>query len=109
MTSLASEIGRSEGALRKWLRGESEPNVTDLRRLSVATGLSVEWFVLGGEVQVTVVLLLRYLAIVTHQCDCERRNKLVPWSELSAARKRTLEQRVKAAVNAWALTGDVRA
>ena len=110
VTSLASEIGRSEGALRKWLRGESEPNLTDLRLLSTATGVSIEWLVAGGDVRVSVALILKYLAVVTHQLDCERRHKvIVPWSELSAARKRTLERRVSAALNAWMQTSDARA
>ena len=110
VTSLASDIGRSEGALRKWLRGESEPNVTDLRLLSAATGVSVEWLVVGGGVQVSVALVLKYLAVVTHRRDCERQNKvIVPWRELSAAKKRSLEQRVIAVVNAWVLTDDARA
>jgi hypothetical protein len=38
---------RSEGALRKWLRGLSEPNVTDLRSICEITGTSVEWLVMG--------------------------------------------------------------
>jgi transcriptional regulator with XRE-family HTH domain len=46
-SGLAKAIGRSEGAVRKWLRGESEPNVTDLRTLSQATQTRVEWLVSG--------------------------------------------------------------
>lgn len=45
--SLARAIDRSEGALRKWLRGQSEPNVTDLRAICEVTGTSVEWLVMG--------------------------------------------------------------
>ena len=44
---LAKAIDRSEGAVRKWLRGESEPNVTDLRSVCEATRTSVEWLVTG--------------------------------------------------------------
>lgn len=44
---MARRIGRSEGAIRKWLRGESEPNVTDLRAICVACGASAEWLVNG--------------------------------------------------------------
>ena len=40
-------IERSEGAVRKWLRGQSEPNVTDLRAICEVTGTSVEWLVMG--------------------------------------------------------------
>jgi len=45
--ALARSIGRSEGAIRKWLRAESEPNVTDLRSLCEETRTSVEWLVSG--------------------------------------------------------------
>ena len=43
--SIAKAIERSEGAVRKWLRGESEPNVTDLRTLCEQTQTSIEWLV----------------------------------------------------------------
>jgi hypothetical protein len=46
-SSLAREIERSEGALRKWLRGLSEPNVSDLRAICEITHTSVEWLVMG--------------------------------------------------------------
>jgi len=46
-STIAKAIGRSEGAVRKWLRGESEPNVTDLRALCELTGTGVEWLVTG--------------------------------------------------------------
>ncbi|HEY3784751.1 MAG TPA: helix-turn-helix transcriptional regulator [Steroidobacteraceae bacterium] len=45
--SIARGIERSEGAVRKWLRGESEPNVTDLRALCEHTHTSIEWLVSG--------------------------------------------------------------
>jgi transcriptional regulator with XRE-family HTH domain len=46
-STLARIIERSEGAVRKWLRGESEPNVTDLRSLCEETRTSVDWLVTG--------------------------------------------------------------
>jgi hypothetical protein len=46
-SSLARSIDRSEGAVRKWLRGISEPNVTDLRAICEVTQTSVEWLVMG--------------------------------------------------------------
>jgi hypothetical protein len=46
-SALAKAIERSEGAVRKWLRGESEPNVTDLRSLCTETRTSIEWLVTG--------------------------------------------------------------
>jgi hypothetical protein len=52
-SGLAKAIERSEGAVRKWLRGESEPNVTDLRCVCEQTGTSIEWLVTGhGQRQV---------------------------------------------------------
>lgn len=50
-SGLAKSIERSEGAVRKWLRGESEPNVTDLRALCEQTGTSIEWLVTGQGVR----------------------------------------------------------
>lgn len=47
-SSLAKAIARSEGAVRKWLRGESEPNVTDLRAVSDVTETRIEWLVTGA-------------------------------------------------------------
>src|SRR5579863_4253575 len=46
-SGLAKAIARSEGAVRKWLRAESEPNVTDLRALSEVTQTRIEWLVTG--------------------------------------------------------------
>ena len=47
-SALARVIARSEGAVRKWLRAESEPNVTDLRALCEATTTSIAWLVNGS-------------------------------------------------------------
>jgi hypothetical protein len=56
--SIAKTIERSEGAVRKWLRGESEPNVTDLRALCEHTHTSIEWLVTGrGRREVTPIAL----------------------------------------------------
>jgi hypothetical protein len=44
---MARDLNRSEGAIRKWLRGRSEPNVTDLRRICEVSGTNVEWLVTG--------------------------------------------------------------
>src|SRR5579863_2824013 len=46
-SGLAKAIARSEGAVRKWLRGESEPNVTDLRTLCEVTQTRIDWLVTG--------------------------------------------------------------
>ncbi|MGA7539140.1 MAG: hypothetical protein WBW93_10250 [Steroidobacteraceae bacterium] len=46
-SALAKAIGRSEGAVRKWLRGESEPNVSDLRALGEMTRTRIEWLASG--------------------------------------------------------------
>jgi len=51
-SAVADAIERSEGAVRKWLRGESEPNVTDLRSVCELTATRIEWLVSGtGERQ----------------------------------------------------------
>ena len=47
-SALARIIARSEGAVRKWLRAESEPNVTDLRAICEATATSIAWLVSGN-------------------------------------------------------------
>ena len=52
VTALAKAIARSEGAVRKWLRGVSEPNVSDLRAICALTGANIDWLVSGrGESQ----------------------------------------------------------
>jgi transcriptional regulator with XRE-family HTH domain len=52
-SSLAKAIERSEGAVRKWLRGESEPNVTDLRAICHATRTRIHWMVTGEGLRFT--------------------------------------------------------
>jgi hypothetical protein len=47
-SALARVIARSEGAVRKWLRAESEPNVTDLRAICEATATNVAWLITGS-------------------------------------------------------------
>ena len=47
-STLARAIGRSEGAVRKWLRAESEPNVTDLRAICETTSTGAAWLVSGS-------------------------------------------------------------
>ena len=46
-SGFARAINRSEGAVRKWLRGQSEPSVTDLRAICETTQSSIEWLVFG--------------------------------------------------------------
>lgn len=45
--ALALAIERSESAVRKWLRGQSEPSVTDLRAIGEVTQTRVDWLVTG--------------------------------------------------------------
>lgn len=47
VSALAAAVARSEGAVRKWLRGDSEPGITDLRAVCEATGTGIEWLVNG--------------------------------------------------------------
>src|SRR5262245_7767563 len=46
-SAFAKAINRSEGAVRKWLKGQSEPSVTDLRAICEITNSNVEWLVFG--------------------------------------------------------------
>jgi transcriptional regulator with XRE-family HTH domain len=46
-SALARAIGRSEGAIRKWIRGSSEPNVSDLCAICRVSGASVAWLAAG--------------------------------------------------------------
>lgn len=43
----ATAIKRSEGALRKWIRGASEPNASDLRSICELTGTQINWLLYG--------------------------------------------------------------
>lgn len=46
-SAVARAINRSEGAVRKWLRGQSEPGVSDLRTICDVTNTNIEWLVFG--------------------------------------------------------------
>jgi transcriptional regulator with XRE-family HTH domain len=46
-SALARAIGRSEGAVRKWIRGVSEPNVSDLCAICRVSGTNVAWLAAG--------------------------------------------------------------
>jgi hypothetical protein len=50
LTAVARLMPRSEGALRKWLRGDSEPAAASLRRFSEITGRSPHWLLFGDAV-----------------------------------------------------------
>jgi transcriptional regulator with XRE-family HTH domain len=68
-SALARVIARSEGAVRKWLRAESEPNVTDLRAICEATATSIAWLVCGrGERTVIASALPALPAGVVGEC-----------------------------------------
>lgn len=47
VTATATAMNRSEGALRKWIRGTSEPNASDLRSICELTGTHVNWLLYG--------------------------------------------------------------
>ena len=47
ITATATAIERSEGALRKWIRGTSEPSASDLRSICELTGTRIEWIIFG--------------------------------------------------------------
>ena len=110
VTSFAAAIDRSEGAVRKWLRGEAEPNATDLRLLSTATGASVEWLVSGGDLQVSASIVMRYLAYVMYQRDSGAlKTEIADWAALTTSQRRAFNRRARAELSAWALTDAARA
>jgi transcriptional regulator with XRE-family HTH domain len=47
VTATAAAMRRSEGALRKWVRGTSEPNASDLRAICELTGTRINWLIFG--------------------------------------------------------------
>jgi hypothetical protein len=47
VSATATAIRRSEGALRKWIRGASEPNASDLRSICELTGTHINWLLYG--------------------------------------------------------------
>lgn len=48
-SALARDVGVSEGTLRKWMRGESEPRRSDLVSLATATQSDLSWLITGIE------------------------------------------------------------
>lgn len=49
VSATATAIDRSEGALRKWIRGTSEPNASDLRAICELTGTRIDWLIFGQQ------------------------------------------------------------
>ncbi len=47
VTATAAAMARSEGALRKWIRGTSEPSASDLRSICELTGTRINWLLYG--------------------------------------------------------------
>lgn len=47
VSATATAMNRSEGALRKWIRGTSEPNASDLRSICELTGTHINWLLYG--------------------------------------------------------------
>ena len=48
VSAAATAIKRSEGALRKWIRGTSEPSASDLRSICELTGTQINWLIFGN-------------------------------------------------------------
>jgi hypothetical protein len=48
VSAAATAIKRSEAALRKWIRGTSEPNASDLRSICELTGTQITWLIFGN-------------------------------------------------------------
>jgi hypothetical protein len=47
ITAVARAIPRSEGAVRNWMTGRSQPVVSDVLRMCELTGTRVEWLMTG--------------------------------------------------------------
>lgn len=47
VSATAAAMKRSEGALRKWIRGTSEPTASDLRSICELTGTRIDWLIFG--------------------------------------------------------------
>jgi hypothetical protein len=47
VSAAARAIDKSEGALRKWIHGTSEPNASDLRSICEVTGTRINWLIFG--------------------------------------------------------------
>lgn len=102
VTATAAAIGRSEGALRKWLREDAEPTASALQALAQITGVSVEWLICGGECPYAARELLNYLAHSKYTKDCQqRRKRCLRWNELSATRQQKLELLAREEFAAW--------
>ena len=54
VSAAATAIKRSEGALRKWIRGTSEPSASDLRSICELTGTQINWLIFGNNQPVAV-------------------------------------------------------
>lgn len=50
VSAAATAIERSEGAVRKWLRAESQPSASDIRLLCELSGFTAEWLLFGTDV-----------------------------------------------------------
>lgn len=102
VTATATAIDRSEGALRKWLRADSEPNASDLQAVAQITGVSVEWLIYGGECPYPAKELMNHLAHSMYTRECQKAG-IAPlrWHELSAAKRRKLEILAREDFAAW--------
>jgi len=102
VTAAASAIGRSEGALRKWMRGESEPNASDLRRLAELTGVSVEWLVFGQPAPSSRAILMSYIAHSIYREVCQKAHLAeTRWGGLSPAERGRYERFAEGRIASW--------
>ncbi len=100
----AVAIKRTEGALRKWRLGKSEPTASDLRAVSHITGAGLEWLVFGGIPRPASAELMMYIAELHHRRNCERAGiEYLTWRDLTPVEKRKLMQDVRQKVQAWVL------
>jgi transcriptional regulator with XRE-family HTH domain len=101
VVAMARRIGRSEGALRKWLRGESAPDVVDAHAMCEVAGFRVEWLVTGNEPPVTAADLVDFIAYTFYRRDCELRQEVCDWNSCEPQHREQRRQIAATAAYAW--------
>lgn len=100
VSAAAFAIHRSEGAVRKWLKGKSEPSAADLRAISERTGVSVEWLLFGEGNCYDTRRLTDFIAHTLYQ-RIQLRRTPKPWRSLSPAQQERLRQLACDHVSSW--------
>jgi transcriptional regulator with XRE-family HTH domain len=95
VTAMAVRIGRSEGTLRKWLSGKSEPTASDLRAICEVAGFSIEWLVSGRGSIFAAIDLVDFIAYTMSG------EAIVRWREFSQDRREELREKATDVLRGW--------